>query len=343
MYKNGSKFMLFLMLFYLAMGFFVLPLALIGMGLGEEEISILFRSPYFFIAQQLLLLLMPLLIWMFANRISFKNFLKFEPLELINVIIIVGIALLMQPGMMFVGGLVGLFSPNIIAEAVTGIMDYPFWLVVVTIAVTPSIVEELVFRGYIQNQYEGLGIKKAAIISGLFFGIIHMNMQQFFYAFLAGVVFAYIVYYTKSIIAGMLAHFVLNGSQLLMLRMALLAESRHEELVLAYEAAPLPEIEPIFAVIAIGVLALFTTPPAIYLLHTLVRRCKLRHEFAEPETNETNSQSPMVYDRPLTEPVAEEPEHQSPVVYDRPFADPFLIAVVIIFVAFIIYWRINIG
>ena len=338
MYKNGSKFMLFLLLFYLAMGFYVLPLALIGMGLGEEEISILFRSPYFFIAQQLLLLLVPLLIWMFANRISFKNFLKFEPLELINVIIIVGIALLMQPAMMFVGGLVGLFSPNIIGEAVTGIMDYPFWLVVLTIAITPSIVEELVFRGYVQNQYEGLGIKKAAIISGLFFGIIHMNMQQFFYAFLAGIVFAYIVYYTKSIISGMLAHFVLNGSQVLMLRMALHAESLQEELAQTNDAVPIPEFSPMFAVIAIGFLALFTTPPAIYLLHTLIKRCEQTHGLAESAIEKGFEQT-----HELAEPAIEESEPQSPDIRDNPFADPFLIAVVVIFIAFIIFWRINIG
>ena len=317
MYKNGSKFMLFLMLFSLGTAFFLLPTVLIVMGLSEEELSHLFQSPLFLIANQLLLILVPLLLWVYAKRESFKNFLNFEPLEATNVVIIVGACLLIQPAMMFVSGLTGLFFPNVIGDVVMGLMDYPFWLVLLAIAVTPAIVEELVFRGYVQSQYESLGIKKAAIISGLFFGIIHMNMQQFFYAFILGIVFSYIVYYTKSIISGILAHFVINASQVLLLRVALLAESLQEELAEAYEAVPMPEITPIFAVIAIGIFALFTTPPAILLLKTLVNRCKKAHNFTQMEVAQVDA-TLQVHD-------------------DKPFTDAYLFAVVAIYAGFNIF------
>ena len=314
MYKNGSKFMLFLMLFSIATAFFLLPAVFVSMGMSEEELSHLFHSPWFLIVQQLLLLLTPLLLWVYAKRESFKNFLKLEPLDFTNALIIAGIALLIQPAMMFMSGLTGLFFPNVISDVVVGIMDYPFWIVLLAIAVTPSIVEEIVFRGYVQTQYEGFGIKKAAIISGLFFGIIHMNLQQFFYAFIAGIVFAYIVYYTRSIIAGMLAHFVMNGSQVLLLRMALIAES---EMAYAYEAVPVPEITPLFAVVAIGIFALFTTPPALLLLRALIRRNKQARDTSETDTIN--------------------PDPRGSMDENKPYTDPFLIAVVIIYAVFVVF------
>ena len=314
MYKNGSKFMLFWILFYIATVLFILPAALVAMGFGEEDIFHLVSSPMFLIASQLLVLLAPLLLWVYAKREAFKNFLEFEPLDMVNVAIIAGISLLIQPAMMFVSGLTGLFFPNVISDVVFGLMDYPFWLVLLAVAVTPSIVEELVFRGYVQKQYESLGIKKAAIISGLFFGIIHMNMQQFFYAFIAGIVFSYIVYYTKSIVSGMLAHFVMNGSQLLLVRMALIAEYEMAE---AYDAMPMPEFTPEFVVIAVGIFALFTTPPAIILLISLIKRCKKAHE-----TNELSTA---------------DHEPLSPPVKNKPFTDPYLLAVVAIYAVFIIF------
>ena len=321
MYKNGSKFMLFLMLFAIATAFFIMPTLFYAMGMTEEEVSYLIRTPLFLIVSQLVMLLMPLLLWVYANRGSFTNFLKFEPLEPINVLIIMGIAFLIQPALMFVSGLTGLFFPNVIGDVVAEFMAYPFWLVLLAIAVTPAIVEELVFRGYIQAQYEELGIKKAAIISGLFFGIIHLNMQQFFYAFIAGIIFAYIVYYTKNIVSGILAHFMLNASQLLMLRTALILEEM--EIVQAYEAVPMPEITPLQVVVAIGIFALFTTPPAVFLLWMLIKRCKKAHVAVEPAACET--------------------ELQSPADHKRPFIDPFLIAVVVLYVAFIIFTRFDFG
>ena len=303
--------MLWLILFSTVMGLFLIPFVLIAMGMALEDIGQIIRSPLFLIAYQLLVLLAPFLLWVYAKRESFRNFLKFEPLDLTNIAIIVGITLLMQPAMMFVSGLTGLFFPNLIVDVVMGLMDYPFWLVMLAIAVTPAIIEELIFRGYIQTQYEGFGIKKAAIISGLFFGIIHMNMQQFFYAFIAGVVFTYIVYYTKSIMSGILAHFVMNGSQMLMLRMVFIAEN---EMQTVYDAAPIPEISPLVTVVAIGIFALLTTPPAILLLKKLINRCKAEHEFDETITVEA--------------------EPQNTEANINPFKDAYRIAVVAIYVTF---------
>ena len=305
--------------------FFILPAAFAAMGMDEGELAYLVFSPWFLISQQLLLLLAPLLLWVHIKRDSFANFLKNEPLDFTNVIIIVMVSLFIQPSMMFVSGLTGLFFPNVIGDVIMGIMDYPFWLVLLAIAVTPAIVEEVVFRGYIQSRYESFGIKKAAIISGLFFGIVHMNMQQFFYAFIMGIVFSYIVYYTKSIVSGILAHFIMNASQVMLLRAALLLEGLQEEIAGAYEAMDIPEITEVQAVIAVGVFALFTTPIAIFLLRSLINRCKQAHGDSLGMSNAEAVTNNM--------PV---PELSDPEERKNPYADPFLILVVVIYAVFIL-------
>lgn len=49
-------------------------------------------------------------------------------------------------------------------------------------------------------------------MDGLIFGIIHMNPNQFVYAFAMGTLFAYVVYITNSIFASMICHFLFNGT-----------------------------------------------------------------------------------------------------------------------------------
>ena len=49
------------------------------------------------------------------------------------------------------------------------------------------------------------------MITGLFFGIMHLNFHQAIYAGAFGVLYAYILFYTRSIWAPMLLHFINNG------------------------------------------------------------------------------------------------------------------------------------
>ena len=47
-------------------------------------------------------------------------------------------------------------------------------------------------------------------MSGLVFGLFHLNINQFCYAFVIGVVFAFLVEATGSIWSSVLAHFAIN-------------------------------------------------------------------------------------------------------------------------------------
>ena len=100
------------------------------------------------------------------------------------------------------------------APATSTITSYPFWAFLIALfasAVLPGFCEEFANRGVLLSGLKGLGAKKAIIISGLLFGLMHFNIGQFGYAFLAGMFFAYICLATGSIIPGMIIHFLNNG------------------------------------------------------------------------------------------------------------------------------------
>ena len=60
--------------------------------------------------------------------------------------------------------------------------------------------------------YQFLGKWKAAFVSALLFGLLHMNPQQFPYAFVVGFIFSFLVERTNSLYASILPHMVINGT-----------------------------------------------------------------------------------------------------------------------------------
>ena len=78
------------------------------------------------------------------------------------------------------------------------------------LAVIPPLVEELIFRGIFFGSYRKAGMTGAALMSGLLFGCFHLNINQALYAFVMGIVFAYMVEATGSLWSSVIAHFAVN-------------------------------------------------------------------------------------------------------------------------------------
>jgi membrane protease YdiL (CAAX protease family) len=73
--------------------------------------------------------------------------------------------------------------------------------------------EEIICRGLIFKRMRSfMGFLPAGLISGAVFGVMHGNIIQGLYATLIGVIFAYIYEKKQSLIATIIAHFIVNGS-----------------------------------------------------------------------------------------------------------------------------------
>lgn len=79
-------------------------------------------------------------------------------------------------------------------------------------AVLPAVFEELTYRGLGMQMLSSVKDEKSVIlIMGLLFGLGHQFILQTGYAFIAGLVFAYLAIKTRSILPGMIIHFINNG------------------------------------------------------------------------------------------------------------------------------------
>jgi len=82
----------------------------------------------------------------------------------------------------------------------------------VAIAILPALAEEILFRGFIlQNYRKILGNGKAIFISALLFGMAHLNIQNFWGPFILGLLCGWLVCLYDSIILACLGHLLNNG------------------------------------------------------------------------------------------------------------------------------------
>lgn len=86
-----------------------------------------------------------------------------------------------------------------------------FILAIFLLAVLPAISEELLFRGIVFNGLRSrISDWGAVVLSSLMFALMHGNLLQLVYPFILGMVMAWIVMRTGSIVASMIIHFTNN-------------------------------------------------------------------------------------------------------------------------------------
>ncbi len=86
----------------------------------------------------------------------------------------------------------------------------------VSTALLPALVEELVFRGYLMGALRPFGDRQAIVMSALLFGLLHGNMTQVPFAFMLGLVFGYLTAKTNNLLIPIVIHFLNNAMAVLL-------------------------------------------------------------------------------------------------------------------------------
>ncbi len=91
-------------------------------------------------------------------------------------------------------------------------MSRNVWGVLSIVLVAP-LAEELLFRGALERHLlkQGYGSTGAIVASSAFFAVVHGNPAQMPFAFLLGMLLAWLYYRTGSIIPGVMCHVINNG------------------------------------------------------------------------------------------------------------------------------------
>lgn len=214
-------------------------------------------SAYMLLAQ-ILCFLPPMAFYFFYTKKNIKQTLRLHSLGWKNALIIFSFGVSIQPIMSLLSYLMSLFFPNPVEQSIEGIQQSGLLLSMLSVAVIPALLEEVFSRGILLSGYQFLGKWKAALVSALLFGLLHMNPQQLPYAFVVGFIFCFLVERTNSLYASILPHMVINGTTIVS--------------IFTQGAGMGPvEIEPSVILVSLFLMALFSLPWLAVLLFLFLK------------------------------------------------------------------------
>lgn len=136
--------------------------------------------------------------------------IRFKPVKISTLILLIFLMILMMPIVSLFNAISLLFAESA-SDSLVGLTDNKSFLVsTLVMAVMPCIIEELANRGVIYHTYRRVDVIKGILMSAVIFGAIHLNFNQFAYAFIVGIFFALVVEITNSIFSSMFMHFIMN-------------------------------------------------------------------------------------------------------------------------------------
>ncbi len=221
-----------------------------------------------------LLILVPATIFLLITKTNPIKLIRFKKIDIATIGMVILLTILLMPLITFINALSMLLSENAVTSLTNEMKGNSLLLNLILMAVIPALSEEFVFRGVLFHTYRKSSVLYGAILSGLIFGLMHLNFNQFSYAFVLGIIFAMILEATGSIYATMIAHFVINGNSVVMMEVSekilrFLGE-RGQEAVLQtqYSAEELLLAAGVYGIIAVG-----TTALAIGVYLWIVKHC----------------------------------------------------------------------
>lgn len=215
--SRANMYFLIILLFQL---FLPVPLIFDWFKITDRRLMLLINHIIIFI--------FPAIIYLIITKQSARKVLKLNKLYFKDSLLIILLAFVCQPIMAFFSLLSQFFFHNEIGDFMTEIVNTPYVFLLLLVAVLPAITEEVTIRGVVLSGYEDKNIYLACIVTGLLFGIMHLDPQQFLYATVLGVVLALVVRITNSIFAASLIHFFINGTSITLQKLLSLAPNMEQ-------------------------------------------------------------------------------------------------------------------
>ena len=184
--------------------------------------NIYFEDPMVYnIVAQLALFVPIVLIGVKMSGGGFKGALSLNKIGITDVVVAALLTFATGPIVSLFSIIGIMFYPNNVSAALSVAYDSPLILSIIAICIIPAVFEELIFRGIVFSGFANQSLARACLMGGLIFAIAHFDAQQSLYAFAIGVLLCYIVYRTKSVIPGMITHFMINFTNLMASRVQL--------------------------------------------------------------------------------------------------------------------------
>lgn len=156
------------------------------------------------------IILVPGLVYLKLKNIPLKVLVPFRRMKFSVWVLVIICTYLMYPLIIVLNAISLFFVKSGTMDLQDVISKQNFFISALLTAVLPAFAEEFMFRGIIFGAYRRSKMLAAIFLSAFLFGLMHMNFNQFLYAFALGIYFAFLVEATGSILSSMLAHFTVN-------------------------------------------------------------------------------------------------------------------------------------
>lgn len=158
---------------------------------------------------------LPFILWKILNKQTFKQTAErffFKKVSLKSVLASLALGVLMYIIIVYVSTfwttLLGFFGYSSSSGSVSS--DLPVWLafllMVFSTSLLPGMCEETAHRGLLLGNLRNNGLKRGILLTALMFGLAHLNIVQFGYAFVSGLILGTVTYITRSIFPAMIIH-----------------------------------------------------------------------------------------------------------------------------------------
>lgn len=154
-----------------------------------------------------------------------------EQAELKSIITLKSLGIYLMIGIgcqLFMSGILAYLRPLLKAlfasydETISPLFDADTIIVAVYVIILTPIIEELMLRGILFNRLRhGVSFTVANILQAMVFGIYHWNIIQGLYAFVIGLILGYIYEKTRTLLAPIIVHAIINGSGFLIMWLSL--------------------------------------------------------------------------------------------------------------------------
>lgn len=157
-------------------------------------------------------ILIPTIIYIIVAKVDIKETLRIRKTHWAAIFLVPIWVVAIEPLTAVINSISMLWVENTTSNlAMSLVTNNKFIVSFLLMAVTPGIVEELAYRGVMLGSFRQKGPIVGILVSGLFFGLMHMNFNQMAYAVVIGIIFGLLVEVTGSILTTMYAHLCFNG------------------------------------------------------------------------------------------------------------------------------------
>lgn len=206
--KKVNTFFLILVVLHIAASLIVSMLDMQAVKLGTYSSLMLTQ----------LLILVPSFLFFLISGYDIGSWIPFKKLKAGTVALVIVFTFLIMPFVSFINVFSQLFTDNVAVDMLGEVAGLSPVLTVLIVGFVGPFCEEFTFRGVIYGGLRKSGfLCAAAVVTGIFFGLMHLNLNQFSYALILGFVLSLLVEATGSIWGSVIAHVTVNTWNMIMM------------------------------------------------------------------------------------------------------------------------------